>query len=292
VRLNKQPQADAGDDIASCLGADILFDGSRSRSENKEDVTYTWDFGDGTANVQGVRASHTYKKPGIYQATLSVNDSTSRKCSVSKDSVSVLVNTKPSISLKEVKSVCVGTSIDLEATLKDPNEMRKDLKYRWDFGDGNIAQDAGPKISHVYQKGGEYLVRVSVDDQLGTPCSTDTQSIKVKVNTVPVANAGPNLVCCADTESAFDGSGSYDPDGDNLTYIWDFGDGSTARGAKVTHVYKKIGRYKVVLTVDDNSGTPCSKATSSFEATVNEKPVSIIKVHEGKIEKKGEKKKR
>jgi hypothetical protein len=44
--------------------------------------------------------------------------------------------------------------------------------------------------------------------------------------------------------------------------------------------------------VDDNSGTPCSKATSSFEATVNEKPVSIIKVHEGKIEKKGEKKKR
>ncbi len=291
VRLSKQPVAEAGDDITSCLGTDIIFDGSRSRAEDKEALIYTWDFGDGTANVQGSRASHTYKKPGTYKATLSVNDARSRKCAVSKDTLSVLINTRPSITLKEVKSVCVGSSIDFEATLKDSGDMNKNLKYRWDFGDGTVTE-AGPRISHTYQKGGEYVVGVSVDDQLGTSCSTDTQSVKVKVNTAPVANAGPNLVCCADTESVFDGSGSYDPDGDTLTYIWDFGDGNTARGAKVTHVYKKIGIYKVTLTVDDNSGTPCSSSTSSFEATVNERPVSIIKVREGKTEKKSEKKKR
>jgi hypothetical protein len=55
----------------------------------------------------------------------------------------------------------------------------------------------------------------------------------------------------------FDGSGSTDPDGDiNLSYSWNFGDGSAAQtGAQVSHVFPKGKKtYTVVLTVTDPSG--------------------------------------
>jgi len=98
------------------------------------------------------------------------------------------------------------------------------------------------------------------------------------VNTPPVANAGPNLVFCAIKGYAFDGSMSSDADGDTLGYSWNFGDGSTGSGAKVTHAYAKKGDYKVTLTVDDGSGTNCSMSQDTFTAHVYEKPVPIIKV--------------
>ncbi|MEW5760580.1 MAG: PKD domain-containing protein [Candidatus Thermoplasmatota archaeon] len=55
-------------------------------------------------------------------------------------------------------------------------------------------------------------------------------------------------------EITFDASASTDPDNDNLTYTWDFGDGTIEKGAKVTHKYKKPGNYEVKLTVEDAYG--------------------------------------
>lgn len=52
----------------------------------------------------------------------------------------------------------------------------------------------------------------------------------------------------------FDGTGSYDPDGSITVYRWDFGDGSSATGAKVSHIYSGAGFYAVTLTVKDSSG--------------------------------------
>ncbi|MCP4412087.1 MAG: PKD domain-containing protein, partial [Gammaproteobacteria bacterium] len=106
----------------------------------------------------------------------------------------------------------------------------------------------------------------------------DLAGTNVKVNTPPVADAGPNHVCCLETVSEFDGSKSFDADGDNLTYTWDFGDGNTGEGAQVTHVYTTIGKFVVTLTVNDNSGTRCDTATDSFTAVVNATPTSVIKI--------------
>ena len=55
------------------------------------------------------------------------------------------------------------------------------------------------------------------------------------------------------TEYRFDGSGSSDPNRDELTYSWDFGDGNRGSGVAVMHVYQAAGAYDVTLTVSDGS---------------------------------------
>ncbi|MCJ7581349.1 MAG: PKD domain-containing protein [Candidatus Aminicenantes bacterium] len=50
----------------------------------------------------------------------------------------------------------------------------------------------------------------------------------------------------------FDASGSTDSDGNIIDHRWDFGDGSSAKGAVVSHTYTQTGKYTVLLSVIDN----------------------------------------
>jgi hypothetical protein len=49
----------------------------------------------------------------------------------------------------------------------------------------------------------------------------------------------------------FNASASYDPDGEIIQYIWDFGDGVKGYGEQTSHTYINPGEYKVTLTVVD-----------------------------------------
>jgi PKD repeat protein len=60
----------------------------------------------------------------------------------------------------------------------------------------------------------------------------------------------------------FDGSGSFDPSHQSLSYHWDFGDGATGSGIHPSHTFGAPGEYTVKLTVEDSDGE-----TDSFEST-------------------------
>jgi len=45
-----------------------------------------------------------------------------------------------------------------------------------------------------------------------------------------------------------------DPDGDTLTYSWDFGDSATSSEQNPTHVFAAPGTYDVTVTVSDDKG--------------------------------------
>ncbi|MFW6348185.1 MAG: glycosyl hydrolase, partial [Cyclonatronaceae bacterium] len=52
----------------------------------------------------------------------------------------------------------------------------------------------------------------------------------------------------------FDGSSSYDPNGLELEYAWDFGDGNSSTEADPEHTYPDPGSYQVTLTVTNSEG--------------------------------------
>lgn len=75
-------------------------------------------------------------------------------------------------------------------------------------------------------------------------------------NHAPFADPGRSRTGRIGRLIGFSGLGSVDPDGDLLTYSWDFGDSSAqALGEQVSHVYTAGGTYTVTLTVSDGSLT-------------------------------------
>jgi DNA/RNA endonuclease G (NUC1) len=84
----------------------------------------------------------------------------------------------------------------------------------------------------------------------------------------PVANAGGSYTVLEGSSLVLDGSKSSDPDGDALTYAWDFGDGSTGTGVNPTHVYADNGMYTVTLTVSDPFGVKNTATTSTVVVNV------------------------
>ena len=62
-------------------------------------------------------------------------------------------------------------------------------------------------------------------------------------------------------------AGSSDPDGDALTYQWDFGDGNATLGITATHTYAEHGVYEVQLTVTDVRGLSHATTTTATVVT-------------------------
>ncbi|OGG16577.1 hypothetical protein A3D77_06225 [Candidatus Gottesmanbacteria bacterium RIFCSPHIGHO2_02_FULL_39_11] len=53
----------------------------------------------------------------------------------------------------------------------------------------------------------------------------------------------------------FSSDGTNDPDGDSITYLWDFGDNTFATDPNPTKIYNQKGTYTVKLAVSDGPGT-------------------------------------
>jgi len=84
------------------------------------------------------------------------------------------------------------------------------------------------------------------------------------VNQPPTARAGGPYVSTGTVP--FDGSASSDPEGDALTYAWDFGDGTRGSGVAPSHTYATSGVHLVTLTVTDAGGL--ASAPDSTTATI------------------------
>ena len=275
VRLNKASRANAGEDVLTCKGETVNFDGSQSTIYKKGTITARWIFGDGES-ADTLKATHSYSKPGKYQASLSIEDKLNAMCPVSTDTRIVIVNSPPTVSLTALDSACLGSTVQFDASsATDPDGDK--LKFHWTFGDGTSLVD-GAKVTHEYKQGGNYRVSVIVDDGVNSLCSNATASKNIKINSPPVADAGANSACCVDMVTEFNAQASSDPDTDKLTYTWDFGDGTTGDGQLTKHAYRESGSYNVTLTVDDESETTCSKSTAGFVAHVNSTPVPVINV--------------
>lgn len=112
-----------------------------------------------------------------------------------------------------------------------------------------------------YLNGTFIIVAVVSDDAGNTVEATAAGKVYVTAGGVgePEDQAPIAVIRAADATkqkrpTSFDGSLSRDVDGTIVSYQWDFGDGSTASGATVTHRFMSPGTYTVTLTVTDDAG--------------------------------------
>ena len=97
-----------------------------------------------------------------------------------------------------------------------------------DHGNGTGALSLAPG----YTDAGVYS-GVNITASAGTLSDSETFTITVsETNRLPVANAGADLNIAAGQAVQLDGSASFDPDGDQITYVWSIV--SIPNGSQVT----------------------------------------------------------
>jgi PKD repeat protein len=260
---------------APTLQAGVAFTVDASRSFDNPTggriSAYTWDWGDRTPLVLGVTQTHTYSAAGTYTIKLKVADGdtpantgqTQRTVVVTQEGGQPpppSTNHPPTAKFPQPTDAFVNAVVNFDARSSSDPDVGDVLHYRWVFGDGNQTQfTADPRTTHTYATPGSYLVRLTVRDAANA--STDaTQTVRVILpgeNRSPVAMiaTGPRTGS-APLTLTFDGSISFDPDGNAITsFTWEFRQNEalieTKTGPKVTRVFETAGEYTVELVVRD-----------------------------------------
>jgi PKD repeat protein len=119
-----------------------------------------------------------------------------------------------------------------------------------------------------FNQAGSYSVTFRGSDGNGGIANATTAITVNNVDRTPVADAGGPYAGITGFPVQFNGSGSSDPDGDALSYMWDFGDGGSSTEVGPMHTYALAGVYNVTLTV--TSGGPALSDTDATTATITD----------------------
>ena len=137
----------------------------------------------------------------------------------------------------------------------------------FNFEPANGAPD-GPTGDIVYltqgPEGALYYIDLGVADTTGQIGVSKIRRISfVGSNQPPVAQASANPTTGPTPLVVnFSSAGSSDPEGQPLTYAWNFGDNTTSTAANPTHTYTIAGPYQVRLTVSDGVNSTISAPLS------------------------------
>ncbi len=279
-RPNTPPVAEAGPDRTVIVGERVVFDGRDSRDPDGAILGYFWDFDDG-ARGRGPVITHAWRRPGVYEVALEVEDDGPRGDGVATDRATVTVNPVPNEPPIAVagpdRVVALGETVVLDgAASSDPDGNL--IAWVWSLGDGRTA--TGPGVRHRYGAPGVYTVRLSVQDGSGRPNDTSEDELELVVNAPPVAEAGRDRRVAAGAVVALDGTLSHDPEGELIRHDWRIEDAdgtlvAEASGATAEIALETPGRYRVALTVEDGAGVANSVAEDAFALVVNAAPVAV-----------------
>jgi hypothetical protein len=273
---NLYPYADAGGPysgvVTEGINTTISFDGSKSRDPDGYIVGYKWSFDNNqpggyyeTEWLTTPKTTYQFSKPGIYSVTLRVKDNEG-KTMIDSTFLYLTRNQKPVAVAKEpysgrdVYAGLVNEPIKFDGSASfDPDG--RIVSYRWDWtndGSWDTAWSYNPIASHSYSFKGNYTVKLEVKDNHGAT-DTDTAEVHVSTNIYPVADAGGPYTAQVNELIRFNGSKSYDPDGQIKWYRWDFNndgywDTVWDRYYIGWHRYSNSGQKTIRLEVKDNLG--------------------------------------
>lgn len=211
--------------------------------------------------------------------------------------------------------VTEGSRIEFEGSFDDPSWLDSHT-ILWDFGDGetqsgSISSTTGGthhtlrQVSHTYGDDGSFMVELRVTDDLA---GIGRDFIEVEVENVsPTVEVDTSAIALEGLGFAVKARAS-DPGSDDLTFHWDWGDGTPNAiikyyndganpdpypspggtypvkvTATVNHTYGDNGPYKMSLTVTDDDGGQVVYSTTVDVDNVapSIKPIGPFNVDEG-----------
>jgi PKD repeat protein len=202
--------------------------------------TVTWDFGDGSPIDSGIAVSHQYAVAGTYNVCITVygGGAICSYCDI------VTIGNTPTCSASYL-----STTLGLTAYFIDMSAPpAASTTYAWDFGDGSTSSARFPQ--HTYAVSGTYNVCLSIN---AGGC-TDHYCSNVAVDTSVINPTGCRAFFAIVQLSPFQVTIVNLSSGINLSFVWDFGDGSTDTQPYPSHFYANTGIYNLCLTVADASG--------------------------------------
>lgn len=243
-------------------GEDFSFDGGESTS-TVAITNYQWEFGDGNFG-SGENVQHAYDTPGTYEVTLRVTDA-SGGCSSCV--TSVRVNARPTCQVTSDREVAQfeGDPVTFRFDASESSDPDGEIvSYTWELDrNGSPVTTTVPQVDFEIDTPGDHFVLVTVTDDDGTS-SVGTCAAVVRLNSPPVCEfevTAQDGVLFTNENATFDASASSDAESSNanLTFEWDFGDGTSATGMVVQHAYDRRGvgedfTVTVTLTVSDPNG--------------------------------------
>jgi PKD repeat protein len=148
------------------------------------------------------------------------------------------------------------------------------VTYAWDFGDGTSG--TGVVDTHTYLAVGSYTAVVTATNSVNAAsASTIVTVTDVPIAGLHAANDSPTELGDMTTLTATLLTGT------NVTFEWDFGDGTTGAGAVDTHTYPALGVYTAIVTA--TNGT--SSESASTVVTITDVPISgLLAANDGPME--------
>lgn len=240
------------------IGQLVTFDASTTTDEGVActSCAFTWDFGsDGITT--GRIVTHTFTSAGSFIVRLTAVDSTGSASRVAQQTVVVTGTTIPiglavtsSPATPVAKQAATFTATATAAT------NHRIVSYQFVWGDGDTNNTNSPVIQHTYAQGGQYLLTLTVRDDLGQSSTVNTV-ITVSSGLTATFTFNPANPTSGQTVT-FNASASASTSASTITdYAWDFeGDGTfdtNGTSAIVTHAFTS-GTYRPTLRITDNRG--------------------------------------
>lgn len=282
---NNPPIANAGDNITQTADGPVQLNGAGSYDPDGHDLVFHWGFDTAPAgsvyasegwtlvNNNTVEPTTTFMPDaaGTYVVSLWVEDNFGAASTADYVIVTVTDGAAPVADAGPELMGAVGDLMTLDGT-RSYDPQSRDLTYQWTFASlpSNTSLTAVDSpttdvTTFTPDVGGVYVAALIVDNGVATsPPDTAIIRITSDVETSPTPVVGDPLEAEDCTSVPVDGSGSFDPNGDALTYRWSLvsapaqsqaTDSSFAdvSAANTTFYPDVAGDYLLGLTVSDGT---------------------------------------
>ena len=297
------PLAVAGFDQSVLMGTTVTLDGSFSRDPDGKPLTYLWTLRNKPADSAATLSSSTAALPtfvadkaGVYVASLKVNDGNIDSTLAFVTITTAEINAAPVANAgtnQNVKLKSPAEPVTLDGSFSS-DANRDPLVYTWKFesvppgSSATLSSTSAVRPTFTPDKVGSYVASLSVTDgRLISNFSTVTV-IASAVNSAPTARISALTPVAMGKTVTLDGSSSFDPDRDPLTYQWVLISQPTGSSealsstttSKPTLNASTAGNYVASLVVND--GTVISDY-AFITLTVMAPPVAKAEVTNGTI---------